>query len=437
MIIRLPALLVFAGAMALLFGTAGAHAATTETASAWDRYQGTRKVSSHPTREACVAAVPTPGTQQCRVRITVVKTADAPAPAAWTECAREGARCNFTGRREVRYTAAGGAAVRQIIKVAEGGVQCDDWPFGAAVTNYENICSVSSATTTAPVSVVLTPPGPAPTPAPTPTPTPIPGGTAGPRVTAFTPSGPIVAAAGQVIAGLQISNPGGDCVRITVPNVTVRDSMIGPCGRAAVVVTGGPSGVVIEHNTVTDAGMGAYVDGASNLTVRRNRFNTLRRIGEKYAHATEVSHVQGGLIEGNEYIGSFPNDVLSGYESSGIQYLGNLFDVSQLDEPTGAAFTMGDSTTGNPGRDNYVAGNIVRRQVGGVPAGVFGSSGNTVLEKNCFTAGIQAYNYSGVFVGVTVRNNVINLANSFVPDTGVIAGWSTNIDGTDCSKVPQ
>lgn len=263
-------------------------------------------------------------------------------------------------------------------------------------------------------------------------------GAAGVRVSSFTPSGPITASAGQVISGLAISNPNGDCVRIqSAANVTIRDSKIGPCGRAAVVVSGGAAGAVIEHNTITDSGMGAYVIGASNVTVRKNVFNTLRRIGEKYAHATEITHVDGGLVEGNEYLGSFPNDVLSGYESSNIRYLNNLFDISQLDEPTGAAFTMGDSTTGNPGSNNYVAGNIVRRQVGGVPAGVFGSTGNTVLEKNCFAAGIQAYNYSGVFNGVTVRNNVINLANSFVPNTGAISGWSTNINSTDCALVPR
>ncbi|MBI5717032.1 MAG: hypothetical protein HZC37_05010, partial [Burkholderiales bacterium] len=47
------------------------------------------------------------------------------------------------------------------------------------------------------------------------------------------------------------------------------------------------------------------------------------------------------------------------------------------------------------------------------------------------------YNYSGTFVGVTVRNNVINLGASFVPDTSVISGWSTNINSTDCSRVPN
>jgi hypothetical protein len=86
--------------------------------------------------------------------------------------------------------------------------------------------------------------------------------------------------------------------------------------------------------------------------------------------------------------------------------------------------------------NNHVSGNIVR-QTGGVPAGVFGSGGNTTLEKNCLTAGIQAYNYSGTFVGVTVRNNVINLGASFVPDTSAITGWSTNINSTNCSLLPQ
>lgn len=164
-------------AMVMAVAATAVAAATTETSSSWDRYQGSRKLASHPSREACVAAVPTPGVQQCRVRITVTKTADppptpTPTPATWTDCAREGSRCAFTGRREVRYTAAAGAGVRQITKVADGGVQCDDWPFAAPTTNYENVCSYSSATTTAPVSVVLTPPTPAPTPTPTPTPTP-------------------------------------------------------------------------------------------------------------------------------------------------------------------------------------------------------------------------------------------------------------------------
>ena len=140
---------------------------------------------------------------------------------------------------------------------------------------------------------------------------------------------------------------------------------------------------------------------------------------------------EGNVVRGSNYA----SDSVSVFESSNIRLINNNIDIN-VSEPSAAAFTVGDSTNRNPGANNYVAGNIVR-QSGGVPAGVFGSSGNTVLEKNCLSAGIQAYNYSGTFVGVTVRNNVINLGASYVPDTSVISGWSTNINSADCSRVPQ
>jgi hypothetical protein len=128
--------------------------------------------------------------------------------------------------------------------------------------------------------------------------------------------------------------------------------------------------------------------------------------------------------------------VVSHFQTSRVTFINNTFNV-QIDEPSGAAFTIGDGLDpNNPGRDNYVAYNTVT-QSGGVPAGVFGSEANTVLEYNCFKMGIQAYNYNGnLFVGVTVRKNVINMSQSFVPDTSVIAEWATNVDGTNCSLMP-
>jgi len=36
-----------------------------------------------------------------------------------------------------------------------------------------------------------------------------------------------------------------------------------------------------------------------------------------------------------------------------------------------------------------------------------------------------------------VRNNVINMGASFVPDTSVISGWSTNINSTNCALTPR
>ncbi len=131
---------------------------------------------------------------------------------------------------------------------------------------------------------------------------------------------------------------------------------------------------------------------------------------------------------------------MSNFQSSNITFTDNEFDV-QIDEPSSAAFTIGDALDqSSPGSNNYVARNTVL-QSGGVPAGVFGSNGNTVLEFNCFTAGIQAYNYNGNnFVGVVVRKNVINMGASYTPMPasayGGDAAWASNIDGTNCALVP-
>ena len=362
---------------------------------------------------------------------------DAPPPpppaVTWTQCAREGQRCEFTGRREVRYTAAGGASVRQITKVAEGGVMCVDGPFGAGFAAYENLCSYSGATTTAPVTVLPDAPPPPPPPVEPPPPA---TNDAGPRVTTFTASGPITATAGQVISGVRISNAGAPC--ITIPagatGVVVRDSDIGPCGGSANIFIEG-AGALVEHVFVHHGNRGVMAHRTSGTVTRASRFDTF--YGPKYnGTAIEYDYMASGDIDGNVVTGSnYASDAISVFDSSNIRLTNNAIDI-QVDEPSAAAFTMGDSVSGKPGANNYVAGNTVRQR-GGAPAGVFGSSGNTVLERNCLAAGIQAYNYSGVFVGVTVRQNVINMAASFVPDSSVIAEWSTNIDSTDCSRVPK
>lgn len=261
-------------------------------------------------------------------------------------------------------------------------------------------------------------------------------GEAGPRVTSFTPSGPITATAGQVISGVRISNPGGRC--ITIPpgatGVVVRDSEIGPCGGNANVLVEGAN-ATIEHNRIVNGNRGVFVHRTGGVKVNRNYLDSFSTGVHPAGKAIELDYLTSGEVDGNVVRGSgYGSDVVGIYESSNMRLTNNNIDVNII-EPTSAGFTMGDSTTGSPGRDNYVAFNVVR-QSGGVPAGVFGSNGNTVLEKNCLSAGIQAYNYSGVFDGVTVRNNVINMAASFVPVTSVISGWNTNVNSTNCALVP-
>ena len=254
-------------------------------------------------------------------------------------------------------------------------------------------------------------------------------------MTTFTASGPITAQAGQVISGVKISNSNGPCITIpaSATNVTVRDSDIGPCGGSANIFIEGANATV-EYVSVHHGNRGVMFHRTSGGKAIKGKYDTF--YGPAYnGTAIEFDYMSSGEIDGNVVTGSnYASDAISVFDSSNMRLTNNTVDI-QVDEPSAAAFTMGDSVSGVPGANNYVAGNIVYQR-GGVPAGVFGSGGNTMLEKNCLTAGIQAYNYSGVFVGVTVRNNVINIGQSFVPVTSVISGWNTNINSTDCSQVP-
>lgn len=367
----------------------------------------------------------------------------------WAECAREGGTCNFTGTREVRY----GTAEKYTSTQATNGVACNNFVFGDPAVGLLKTCWVASDSTSGSSSSGSSTSGTgddgrssgsSSAPPSTTSYVPSSGGSAGPRVGSFTSSGPITARAGQVIEGVRISNANGPCIVIpnNANNVVVRDSDIGPCaGDASIVVQA--SGATLENNIVHEGRRGILVVRANNVSVVNNQVhgpfagNSCGTSNPSHcSSAIQLDNVNNSVVQGNQVRGSnFGSDAVSVYESSSIRLVGNDIDVN-IAWMHAAGFTMGDSTSGNPGRDNYVAGNVVR-QTGGVPAGVFGSNGNTILEKNCLTGGIQAFNYSGTFVGVTVRNNVINVGASFVPDTSVVAGWSSNINSTNCSLVPN
>jgi hypothetical protein len=179
--------------------------------------------------------------------------------------------------------------------------------------------------------------------------------------------------------------------------------------------------------TIHNANQGILAERTSGTVTRLSKFDALATNAIAYTYMTSGT-VDANVVTGEGYVG----DVINFFDSSNVRLTNNDINIG-INCTTCAAFTMGDSTSGKPGSNIYAAGNIIRQRGNGVPAGVFGSEGNAVMEKNCFSAGIQAYNYSGVFVGVTVRDNVINLAQSYVPDPGSIAGWSTNINSSDCS----
>lgn len=278
-------------------------------------------------------------------------------------------------------------------------------------------------------------PAPAPPPAPTST-------TRGPLISSFTSSGALTAVSGQTIEGLVFSGTG---VHITVPsgvqNVLIQNCRFTSTTASSILVQG--TGTVIRNCAF---GFGAsfrgiLINAGTNTTIQYNTFGDFSLGSQFEGHAVENDYNNGPtLIDSNDFIGTnYKSDVCSNFQVSRVTLTNNLFTV-QIDEPSGAAFTMGDGVDSvNRGRDNYIARNTIN-QTDGVPAGVFGSDGNTIIEFNCFTAGIQAYAYPneapGNFLGVTIRKNVINIGASFVPNTAVIAEWATNINSTNCALVP-
>lgn len=279
------------------------------------------------------------------------------------------------------------------------------------------------------ITAAVTPPPPPPPPPPS--------SSAGPRISTFTPSAPITATSGQVISGLSFTGSG---VMITIPqNVTgvlIEDCDISTSGNSCILNQG--TDTTIRFCNIHDSPRGILTNTGTGTTIEYCTFDNFSTGTQFEGHAIETDYSIGPtVIRFNEFTGSnYASDVVSHFQTSRVTFTDNVFDV-QIDEPSGAAFTIGDGLDpNNPGQDNYIARNVVT-QSGGVPAGVFGSNGNTILEYNCFKAGIQAYNYNNNnFIGVTVRKNVINIGASFVPNTAVIAGWATNVDGTNCALMP-
>jgi hypothetical protein len=253
----------------------------------------------------------------------------------------------------------------------------------------------------------------------------------GPRLAELTASGPIEAAAGATYAGLRISNPDGPCITIAVPNVRVVDSDLGPCGGgAAIVVGGGASDVVIEHNAIHDSNRGVLVHGAPRVDTLSNTFVDIHG-SFPAGTAIEYDYVEtgGGTIRGNRLRGTYGSDAISGFQSSYLRIERNDIDVV-FSEPSAAAFTLGDSLAPSPpGHDNYAGYNLVN-SAGGVPPGIFGSSGHTVLEYNCLRTGLQARTYPpedpAPFEGVTIRFNRIG-PGSFTPAMDLVGEWETNV----------
>lgn len=274
---------------------------------------------------------------------------------------------------------------------------------------------------------------------PAPSPGPAPGVTRGLTVSeaSLTASGPItVTTNNRVLQNLSFTGSGN---LLTIdPGVTgtvVQNCSFDTDTASCIHVQGGNT--VIRNCLFKDSYRGIIINSGTNTTIQYNRFEGTSVNATIESHSIENDFNTGPtLIDSNDFLGENQSDTVSNFNTSRVTMTNNFWNVL-INEPSSAAFTMGDSLNFQPGRDNYIAFNTIIQTGGGVPPGVFGSEGNTVMEYNCFTNGIQCYNYEGnPLIGVTIRNNVI-ASGYFVPDTSVITGWNTNIIGTDCTQVPS
>jgi hypothetical protein len=287
--------------------------------------------------------------------------------------------------------------------------------------------------------------------APPPPPPPPVGTTSGVRagVTLTNRSTQLVATNGQTITGIKFNGAISNQLLIPqgVTGVLVEDCEFTGSPDVSIYTQG--TDVTIRFCYFHDCERGILNEFGAGLTVQYCDFFDIIGSSPFSSAAIENNYSNGvSIFDHNTIRGQYNGDAVSNFSSSRITMTNNTWNCTILD-PSGAAFTIGDSTNNPPapiipGRDFYVAFNAIT-QSGGVPAGVFGSSGNTIIEYNCFSGGIQLRDYPPAdeggpapFIGVTVRHNLIDIGNSYVPQVamGNVAEWATNIDGTNCALTP-
>lgn len=217
----------------------------------------------------------------------------------------------------------------------------------------------------------------------------------GPRTTPTQTSGPITATAGQVISGLKISNPNGPCITVRVPNVVVRDNIIGPCGTA-----GSPEGI------------GVLVENTANLTVEYNTFDTVSSgVYAIYAqHPILISHNSGKNIRGPIPRGQLVqfNGVSGGSGQSKITC--NLSDVQGSAVEKVEDHINMYSSTGSSSQPIFIAYNRLR--------GGHSESGSGIMTGDSSAAGGGGYMH-------VYKNTIVNIGNVGV---GVAGGTNIRVD---------
>ncbi|MFM9882897.1 MAG: hypothetical protein ACKVQT_07715 [Burkholderiales bacterium] len=278
---------------------------------------------------------------------------------------------------------------------------------------------------------------------------------AGPTGTTFTPSGPITLTSGQVVTGLQITNPSGPCINGSgVTNVRITNNKIGPCGSTDTGVGVNlyqAGGIRVDHNSFDDIASALYViQGGNDIVFEQNhatrirgplprgqmvQFNNVRGTGHKVM-CNVSDQTTPGYLAG-------PEDHVSMYASSGTA--ASPIDIAfNKIRGGGPSQTGGGMLAGDTGSDNVTIRDNILIHPGQYGIAIAGGSNIRLLRNRVYSRTVFPWSNIGAYVwsqygascsGNEVRGNQAfylsrnGVANPFwnAGNCGAVAGESENI----------
>lgn len=380
--------------------------------------------------EACVAAIPKPGDYTLKVKATklaapvVTPPVVTPPAVNWVLVGPEKAAYTLPGRYKVRFGTGTGV---WSVRVIDGSFSCGTTLFGDPAPGAAKRCERESATTTDPVTApsveppVVTPPVIVPPVDPVPTVPPItsPGVGGVPskdKFADFPAVGQITATAGQVIERVRISTTSGPCIIVAVPNVTVRDVLIGPCGPGepgkGLDVRSGASNLTVQGAYFEDISTALYANGAAHPIIFDRNYVTKIRGPMPRGQMVQLNNVKGGAGKSRVTcnvgdVQGLPNtyrnveDWLNFYSTGGVEVAynrlrGGGYQGYNGNPPSGTAVLFGDAAGGT---DAWVHDN---RFVGmtNVGIGVAGGVGARIERNQIHMVAAESGNYTNVGIYV-------------------------------------
>jgi parallel beta-helix repeat protein len=226
--------------------------------------------------------------------------------------------------------------------------------------------------------------------------------------------------------------------------VTIRNSVIGPCGGKAIEVRRS-TGVRIEYSELLDSDAGIYALDSSSIVISGNTISNAGRNPVQFDKVTGSGNVVSDNEIHNQEGSSETEDSISIYESSGTESSplvveGNLISQGGSSR-SGSGILVGD----NGGSHVVVRGNTLINP-GQVGIGVAGGQNISVVD-NLVVSEAFPWSNVGIYVwdqydtgceGIEVRGNVVEWYNSTggvnpfwdAGNCGMVAGWDLN-DSSD------